>query len=328
MPRRVLVTGGAGFIGSHMVDRLVTEGYETVVLDNLSTGLLENVNPNAEFVLGDVAVPSDLDSLFQRGIDVVFHIAGQASTIRSFNSPEDDIRTNLCGTVNIVKKCLEYRVPRLMFASSMMVYGEPRVIPTSELESCIPVTYYGITKYAAERYVNATARREDLNCELSVTSFRMFNVYGERQSLTNPYQGVVAIFVGNVLRGEPITIYGDGEQSRDFVHISDVVEAWFLALDSSSAVGKIFNVGSGMSSSVNVVADVVLSALSRSRVDFPVIYAPPRPNDVRQSTANVDQAAKCLGWKPRISFGEGMAPTVQWAIRQASVELQTGKSLR
>jgi len=322
--KRIVVTGGAGFIGGHMVDRLIDEGHHVVVVDNLSTGALENVNRAAELVQGDVAEPQIMDSVFRKGADVVFHIAGQASTIRSFTAPEEDLRVNTLGTVNVVMKALEYRVPRLLFASSMMVYGHPRLIPTPESEPCKPVSYYGITKYAAERYVSATAERRDLGFEFSVTSFRMFNVYGERQSLTNPYQGVAAIFIGNVLRGEPITIHGDGQQSRDFVHIRDVVEAWMLALDSRAAYGQVFNLGAGVSHSINEVADVTLAALGGSRGSYPVVYAPPRPVDLRIATADIAHSGKILGWKPRVSFREGMAEIVRWGAQTA----RTGGGLR
>lgn len=312
--KRVLVTGGTGFIGSHMVDRLIQDGYAVVVIDNESTGFRQNVNPAAQHIRGDVTDLDDLDLAFRGGLDAVFHIAGQASTIRSFMTPEEDLRVNVNGTINVVKKCLEYRVPRLLYASSMTVYGHPSAMPTPESEPCKPISYYGITKYAAERYVHATAGRNDLDFEFTVTSFRMFNVYGERQSLRNPYQGVAAIFIGNVLRNELITIHSDGEQSRDFVHISDVVEAWMLALDCPAACGQVFNMGTGVSRSINELADVTLAALGRSRSDYPVVYAPARPGDQRHMAADIGKARAILGWKPRVPFRSGMAETIRWAL--------------
>lgn len=312
--KRVLVTGGAGFIGSHMVDQLVRDGYSVLVIDNESTGFRQNVHSAAQYIRGDVANLDDLDLAFREGLDVVFHIAGQASTIRSFATPEEDLWVNVNGTINVVKKCLEHRVPRLLYASSMTVYGHPNIVPTPESELCKPVSYYGITKYAAERYVHATAQRNDLNFEFAVTSFRMFNVYGERQSLTNPYQGVVAIFIGNVLRNEPITIHSDGEQFRDFVHIRDVVEAYMLAMDCPTAYGQVFNLGTGFSRSINELADVTLAALGRSRDNYEVIYAPVRPGDQRHMAADISRACEILGWQPRVRFEEGMAETIRWAI--------------
>ncbi len=318
--RTCLVTGGAGFIGSHIADRLIEEGYRVIIIDNESTGLRENVPLKATYLLGDVTRLDDLDKAFSYGIDVVFHIAGQASTIRSFDDPIDDLTVNVVGTINVLKMCLKYRVPRLMYASSMTVYGYPGDIPTPETEPCKPISYYGITKYAAERYVHATADRVDLDFEFRVTSFRMFNVYGERQSLENPYQGVVSIFIANVLNREPITIHSDGEQSRDFVHIQDVVDAWMAALDNEAAYGQVFNLGTGTRRSINELVDVTLAAFDHSRVTYPVRYAPVRPGDQRHMAADITKASRILGWRPKVAFAEGMERTIRWAVRRQSEE--------
>ncbi len=231
MAQRILVTGGAGFIGSHLVDLLVARGKQVIVYDNLSTGKLDYLNPQAEFIEGDVRDEARLTSTFERGIDAVCHIAGQASIRLSYLDPAADLNVNTLGTINILKACAAYRVPRLLFASSMTIYGNPLIVPTPETAPPDPVSYYGVTKYAAERYVHLASQRKDLDYAFHVTSFRMFNVYGVRQSLTNAYQGVFAIFLGNVLRGEPINIHSDGEQARDFVHVSDIARAWADAVD-------------------------------------------------------------------------------------------------
>ncbi len=236
MTRRILVTGGAGFIGSHIVDRLVERGFRVVVIDNESTGKREQVNPAAEFIAGDVRQPADLAPIFAAGVDAVLHIAGQASIRLSFNDPANDLNVNTLGTINVLQQCIAHRVPRLLFASSMTIYGNTDVVPTPETTAPDPVSYYGVTKYAAERYVHLTAQRRDLDFSFNVTSLRMFNIYGERQSLTNAYQGVFAIFTGNVLRGEPIKIHADGEQSRDFLHIDDAARAWVDAIDNPAVL--------------------------------------------------------------------------------------------
>lgn len=312
--RTCLVTGGAGFIGSHLADRLIETGYRVVIVDDESTGLRENVHPKAIYLRSDVARIADLNKAFSYGIDVVFHIAGQASTIRSFGNPLNDLRVNVVGTINVLKMCLRYRVPRLLYASSMTVYGHPIKVPTPETEPCKPISYYGITKYAAERYVHATADRVDLDFDFQVTSFRMFNVYGERQSLENPYQGVVSIFIANILNGEPITIHSDGEQSRDFVHVQDVVEAWMAALDNAASYGKVFNLGTGMRCTINELVDVILAAFDRSRANYPVRYAPLRPGDQRHMVADITNASRILGWQPKVAFEKGMERTIRWAV--------------
>jgi UDP-glucose 4-epimerase len=311
-----LVTGGAGFIGSHLVDRLIQEGYRVVVIDNESTGFRENVHARAIYLKGDITNLHDLKRCFSLGIDVVFHIAGQTSTIRSFDDPLNDLMINVVGTINILKMCLKYKVPRLMYASSMTVYGHPRRIPVSETESCKPISYYGITKYAAERYIHATAGRTDLGFDFIVTSFRMFNVYGERQSLENPYQGVISIFISNILKQKPIIIYGDGEQSRDFVYVHDVVNAWMAAIDNEAAYGQVFNLGTGIRRSINEIVDVILSAFNLSRNNYPIKYAPPRQGDQRHMVADITKTTRLLRWQPLIEFNEGMERTIRWAVEK------------
>ena len=294
--RRILVTGGAGFIGSHLVERLLAEGIEPTVLDNFATGVRENVPEGATLVEGDVRDRAVVDRLFaSERFDAVFHVAGQASISRSFATPEADLETNVLGTLNVVRACIEAGVPRLLNASSMTAYGEPAEVPTREDAACVPVSNYGVTKYAAERYAQIAGERPDV--DLAVTSLRMFNVYGERQSVDNPYQGVLAIFIGNVLRGEPLTIHGDGEQTRDFVYVTDVVDAWLLALESPDTVGRVLNVGSGRETSVNQVADAVLAALGESRESWDMRSASTQLGDQRRSAADT-RALAALGWSP------------------------------
>jgi UDP-glucose 4-epimerase len=310
-----LVTGGAGFIGSHIADQLIQMGHQVIIIDDLSTGLVENINPAAEFVVGNVSNHAELEIAFSRGIDVVFHIAGRASTIMSFADPTNDLRVNVLGTINVLNLCLKYRVPRLLYASSMTVYGPPSTMPIVETEPCQPISYYGIGKYAAERYAHATALRNDLESDFHVTSFRMFNVYGERQSLSNPYQGVMAIFIGNILRGEPITIHSDGQQTRDFISVKDVVNAWMAAWDKESTYGEVFNLGTGSKKSINELVDLTLASLGYNRSNYPVRYAPVRPGDQRHMQADVSKAKRLLDWSPKVPFEDGMRRILQWAVR-------------
>lgn len=313
LSKRVLVTGGAGFIGSHMADRLLAMGHEVVILDNESTGRLANVPPEADYIRGDVRRPEDLERAFSRGLDAVFHIAGQASTIRSFEDPFDDLDVNVVGSLNVVQKCLAYRVPRMLFASSMTAYGHLEELPVPESARCRPVSYYGITKYAAERYAHATAERIDLTAPFHVTSFRMFNVYGRRQRLDNPYQGVVGIFIGNVIRDEPIVIHGDGSQSRDFVHIDDVVNAWVTAWLAPEAYNQVFNLGTGSGYAINALAEAVIRAVGRSPESYPLVRESRRPGDQEHMAADISRAGQVLQWQPAVDFEQGIKSTVQWA---------------
>ena len=283
------------------------------MLDNLSTGVRERVPPEATFVEGDVGDQALVDEVFAaEAFAAVFHIAGQASIRISFANPEVDLRTNVVGTVNVLRGCIETGVRRLVNASSMTAYGEPDVIPTPEDVACVPVSYYGVTKYAAERYVHVTGARRDV--DLAVTSLRMFNVYGPRQSIDNPYQGVLAIFMGNVLRREPITIHGDGLQTRDFVFVDDVVDAWMRVLDSSETAGAVLNVGSGHETSVNELADAVLAAFGESRDSWEIRREDVQLGDQRRAAADI-AAISALGWSPTMPLTSGIARTVEWAGR-------------
>lgn len=309
----VLVTGGAGFIGSHLTERLLRDGHEVIVLDNESTGRRDNVPVAARYRKGDVTRPLELEPVFASGLDAVCHVAGQVSLIRSYTDPLIDLRTNVEGTVNVLQLCIKYRVPRLLYASSMSVYGRTSVLPTPEEIPCQPVSYYGITKYAAERYVHTTAERVDLDFAFRVTSFRMYNVYGPRQAVDNPYQGVLGIFVGNLLRGEPLTIFGNGEQSRDFIYVGDVVDAWARALEVPASYGQVFNLGSGQQTSIRRLADEVLAAFGGDRRGHGVRYAAERPGELRAVEANTNRAQAALAWRPRVAFADGLAETIRWA---------------
>ncbi len=310
---RVLVTGGAGFIGGHIVEHLLHEGHTPIVLDNESTGKRENVPSSVAYLKGDVRNPDDVTAAFALGVDAVMHIAGQASIRLSFMDPSADLNVNTLGTINVLQACIHHKVTRLLFASSMTIYGATSVVPTPEDTPPNPVSYYAITKYAAERYVHITAARADLQAPLNVTSFRMFNVYGERQSLNNSYQGVFAIFTGNVLRGEPINIHSDGQQSRDFVHVRDVARAWVGALDNPRAYGQVINLGTGVQQSVNQLCDAVLEIFGHTRATYPVVYHPAQPGDMRQSAANIERARRLLDWTPTVDFDDGMRDFISWA---------------
>ena len=310
---KVLITGGAGFIGVHLARRLLADGHEVIAADNESNGDLSLVPRGTKAVRADVTRPEELDPVFAGGIDAVCHIAGQVSIIKAFSDPVGDLRTNTEGTVQTLKLCVKYKVPRLLYASSMTLYGDCKVVPTPESEPCVPDSYYGITKFAAERYVHSTAARPDLGFDFSVTSLRMFSVYGPGQSYNNPYQGVLGIFSGNVLRGEPITIFGDGQQTRDFVFVGDIVDGWSRALTNKAAKGQVINLGGGRETSINDLAHAVTGAFGFAKGKYDIRHAPGRPGEQRSVQADVSKARELLGWEPKTSFEEGLKQTVAWA---------------
>jgi UDP-glucose 4-epimerase len=243
----------------------------------------------------------------------VCHLAGQVSIIRAYDNPVADLRTNVEGTLQVVQMCLRHRVPRLVYASSMTAYGDASLVPTPETEPCRPDSYYGITKYAAERYVHATAERPDLEFPFSATSLRMFSVFGPGQAWDNPYQGVLGIFLGKLQRGEPITIFGDGEQTRDFVYVDDVIEGWIRALEVPEAAGRVFNLGSGNPLSINQLAQRAIAAHGLPPSGHGVNYALTRPGEQRRVQADIRCAREVLGWEPKTTFEEGLFATMRWA---------------
>lgn len=314
MAKRVLVTGVAGFIGSHMAEGLMKKGYKVIGLDNMSTGEKKNIPKGITFIKGDVTRDADLAKAFKKPLAAVFHIAGCASTIKAFDDPEADLRTNTQGTVRVIARCIRHKTPRLLYASSMTAYGNPQKLPVNvDKEIPRPISYYGISKYSAERYVLASGLRKDLGFAFGCTAFRMFNVYGRRQSLTNPYQGVASIFIGNILRKEPVKIFGDGEQSRDFIHISDVVAAWIAGFERKAAIGQVFNLGTGMRISVKKLVATDIKAFGFDPKSYPVLYFKTRPGDQRHMQADISKTRRLLKWKPRMSFEKGMGDVIAWA---------------
>lgn len=308
---RVLVTGGAGFIGIHLTKRLLADGHEVFVVDNESNGDPALVPVAAKYSRGDVTKPEEVEPVFAQGFDAVCHIAGQVSIIKAFSDPVADLRTNTEGTVQMLKLCVKHKVPRFLYASSMTLYGNAAKVPTLETEPCVPDAYYGITKLAGERYVQSTGERPDLGFDFSVTSLRMFSVYGPGQSYNNPYQGVLGIFSGNILRGEPITIFGDGEQTRDFVFVEDIVDGWSRALTAKAAKGEVINLGGGRATSINQLAKAVANAFGKP--DYEIRHAPGRAGEQRAVQADIGKAKKLLAWEPKTTFDQGLQRTVAWA---------------
>ena len=311
---QVLVTGAAGFIGSHVAEALLARGDEVVVLDDLSNGRVEHVPAGATFVRGDVRSEADVERAFEAltgQVDAVCHLAGQASTFRSFDSPSWDMEVNGVGTARMLEGARRHGAHTFVFASSMTAYGPPAGLPVTEDMPCDPISYYGVTKWAAERAVvlAATQGARDIRS----VAFRMFNVYGERQSLTNPYQGVLGIFVGNVLRAEPIRIFGDGQQSRDFVYAGDVARAWATAVHDAPEGASVLNLGTGTRTTIDELWRGAVAACGHDPDAWPVSYEAVRPGDQRHMQADIGRAAEVLGWSPSTTLEEGMAATVAWA---------------
>lgn len=312
--KTVLVTGGAGFIGSHIVDKLIQKKYNVVVFDNLITGKIEFINKKAIFEKGDVSNRKQFENVFKKyKFDAIFHIAGQPSIVNAFSDPVLDVNTNFIGTINATMLSLKYGISRFLYASSMTLYGNPETLPIKENAKPAPINYYGIAKYASERFVHITSERLDLETEFFPTSFRMFNVYGPRQSLTNPYQGVLAIFIGNVLRHEPITIFGNGKQGRDFVYVEDVANAWVNNIENKKSYGNVYNIGAGKQTPILTLAKIVIKACGFDPKKYPIVFKPKRSGDQKFIEADINRARKDLKFKPNYSLSKGLKATLEWA---------------
>ena len=300
---KVLVTGGAGFIGSHVVDAFVAAGHDVIVVDDLSTGKRENLNPKARFHQLDVVDPKTVALIRDERPAALSHHAAQMDVRRSVADPLFDARVNILGTINLLEGARKAKVRRVLFVSSGgAVYGEQEEYPAPETHPTKPVSPYGVSKRAGELY----AFFYQAEYHIPFVALRYSNVYGPRQD-PHGEAGVVAIFSQRMLRDEPVTVNGDGKQTRDYVYVADVVRANLLALE-SIATGP-FNVGTGLETDVNALADLMLRA-SGSRSE--VRHGPAKQGEQRRSVVDSRRAGEVLGWRPEVSLEEGLRRTVEW----------------
>jgi len=308
---RILVTGGAGFIGSHVVDAYVAAGHEVVVADDLSTGRRANVNPAAEFIPVDITSPHLADLFNGRPFDMVNHHAAQVDVRRSVADPVADAGVNIGGTLRLLELCRRHGARGVIFISSGgAIYGEDAPVPTPEDFPPRPVSPYGVGKLAGERYVDYYQMVHGIPAVI----LRYANVYGPRQD-PHGEAGVVAIFCQRLIQGEVPVIYGDGEQTRDFVYVGDVAAASIRALDllgrlnATGAAPATFNIGTGVETTVNALLGR-LTALAGSG-EAPR-HDPARPGEQRRSAVNPTRARETLGWTPAVPLGDGLAKTLSW----------------
>ena len=301
---KVVVTGGAGFIGSNIVDALLDRGMVPIVVDDLSTGKIENVNEKAIMYHQDVRDREGLEKIFRtHRPDYVLHLAAQISVSRSVREPLYDEEVNVKGTLNVLEMSQKYGVRKVVFTSSGgVMYGENPEFPTSENVCPDPVSPYGISKLSGEKYVRFYGNEKGLE----YTILRYGNVYGPRQS-PDGEAGVIAIFTKKMLNKEQLTINGDGEYVRDYVYVGDVVRANLLSLEKGN--GEVFNIGTGIGKSVN---DVFKSLKEHIYYTVEPIHGDPRPGDLRKSLLDNSHAREVLGWKPRYSFSDGLRETVKF----------------
>ncbi len=309
--KRILVTGGAGFIGSHVVDAYLAEGHHVIVVDNLSTGNRENINPGAVFYEADITDAVEIERIFEtERPEVVNHHAAQMDVRKSLEDPVFDATTNILGSLNVILSSVKYGVEKFIYVSTGgAVYGEPEYLPVDENHPINPESQYGISKHTVEHYLHLY----HFQLNLTYTVLRYPNVYGPRQNPKGE-AGVVAIFIGQMLEGTTPSIYGDGEQVRDYVHVDDIVRANLLALNGGE--NEIFNLGSGIGTSVNQLYSLLSDLLSFHQ---PPRYVAPRKGEIRKIYLKSEKANRGFGWRSEIQLAIGLKRTLEWYREKANV---------
>jgi len=306
---KILVAGGAGFIGSHIVDKLLEADAEVTVLDNLYTGQLENLeqhkqNRNLHFVKGDVRNLKLVKDIV-KNVDAIFNHAAVVSVPKSVENPLLANDVNVKGTLNLLKASLGNDVKRFIQASSASVYGDATTLPVHENLAPKPISPYAVSELAAENYAKVFYKAYGLE----TVCLRYFNVYGPRQTFS-PYSGATTIFVNQLLRKQPPTILGDGEQTRDFVYVEDVVSANRLALTKKNAVGEVFNIATGEATTINKLVQTLQKVMGKTNLK--PIHKKPRSGDIRHSYASVEKARRVLGYQPMFKLEKGLKKLVEW----------------
>ena len=299
---RILITGGAGFVGSNLINRLLLDGHSIVSVDDYSNGLIANQVNGVNYLNFDIASEDSWIQVDGKKFDAVFHLAAQASNAVSFKNPAEDLKINQEATLNVIAFCQRENVKRLIFTSSMSVYGNPTIFPTPTSELPNPQTYYAIHKAASEKYIS-------LSKNIDWTIFRLYTTYGSGQNLANLEQGLVKIFLGYLLRGEPIKVHGSLDRVRDIIHVSDVVEALATSLENKTSFQKIYNLGTGLTLTVGEIIEQIVRE-SRNAKTYPIIIESGDIGDPHKTQANIADVQQDLEWRPKIGPSEGISRTI------------------
>ena len=334
--KKVLVTGGAGFIGSNLIEKLISESFEVVCVDNLSTGKIENIegfigSPNFQFHEADI-LNIDLISELSKDVDAIFHQAALGSVPRSIEDPLTTNKVNIEGTLNIFKVAADNNVRRVIYAASSSTYGDSQSLPKIENEIGKPLSPYAVTKFVNELYADVFAKTYGLEC----IGLRYFNVFGKRQDPFGSYAAVIPLFIKNLINHVPITINGDGTYSRDFTYIDNVVQMNLRALETSQpdSVNQVYNTAYGQQTNLNKLVGYLkefLSDFDPEIAKVKVIHGPIRTGDIPHSHANIDKAKQLLGYNPMFSIREGLKESISWYwknLRKKVVKLLTIKFFR
>lgn len=303
----ILVTGGAGFVGSILVQRLLEKGHEVVVLDDLSNGKFENVPKAAYFHICDLSDAAALSVLDQYPVEVVIHCAAQSSNAISFEEPVADLYSNQLATLNLLRYCHPRGIRRFLFTSSMSAYGQASSFPTLESDCCYPDSFYAVHKLASEHYLRIYAQEYGFE----TTVFRLYTTYGFGQNLDNVKQGLLSIYLSYLLEGETLVVKGDGERIRDIVHVDDVVRAIELALERPESIGKIYNMATGETITIRSLIEGLIAGLGKDPAAYPVAWQGKTPGDPFRTHGSIEAARRDLGWEPQVSVLEGIRRTLE-----------------
>jgi UDP-glucose 4-epimerase len=291
---KTIITGGAGFIGSHLAEFLIHKGHKVTIIDNLSTGRLSNIEKfknKVSFIKADISKLGKWTKNFEN-TEIVFHLAALADIVPSIQNPQKYFKSNVVGTENVISASIKYSIKKLIYAASSSCYGIPKKYPTSEIETIKPQYPYALTKYLGEEIIMHYAKIYGIKA----TSFRLFNVYGTRSRTSGTYGAMFGVFLAQKLKKKPLTVVGDGKQKRDFTYISDVIEAFYKAIKLKKNY-QILNLGTGRPVSINQIVKL-LGCKS--------IYIPKRPGEPDLTSANINKIKKELNWQPKISIKEGI----------------------
>lgn len=308
---KVLVTGGAGFIGSHLVDELINQGHDVLVVDNLITGSKHNININAVFKNIDIRSEQLQEVFFNFRPDVVYHLAAQVSVNKSQMSPLYDEEVNIHGTLNVLEQCKKFKIKQFVYSSSAAVYGSPAYLPVDEKHQTKPESFYGITKLTPELYIKIYSNLYNFKYNI----LRYSNVYGPRQSYLGE-GGVISIFLNNIIENKKIKVFGDGEQTRDFIFVKDVVEANLACLYSRTS--GTYNISTKNEVSINEVLTVL-----KAKVDLPLVveYKESRYGDIENSCLDNTLSAENLHWRPEYKLEEGLSETFNYYSEKATTQI-------
>ena len=300
---KILITGGAGFIGSHVAESCIDAGHKIAILDNLSSGNIDNVPKQANLYLMDLLDSEILPVLEKEKPSAVIHLAAQSDVSSSINSPVEDANNNIIGSINLFSCCAKIGINKIIYISTAAVYGEPQNLPVKEDHPIMPLNPYGYSKYVPEMYL----RYYQTTYQLNYAILRCANVYGPRQ-IASAEGGVVAIFIEKLVKGLRPTIYGDGEQTRDFIYVRDIASAALLSLEADTC--GVFNIGTCKQVSVNALFSIVCNIISKNPIE--PIYAPRREGDIRFNYLDITESNRNLEWKPKYSLEKGLKETFEW----------------